>query len=291
MKIHLFMKQYVTFFFLLTVNSLFLFPATGSAQTVSEIAKAMFAKTKMITSFTYSMKKVERINGKNITQQSSVKLNIDPLKVYLRQSYPKDGIEVLYVTGTNNNHALVNPNGFPWFSINLDPYGGTMRENQHHTLFNSGYDHVISILEHLYVKYSAQIESMTKMEGTTVWDNHPCWIISLTNPYFKYYNYTAQKGETLLTIAGKFKLSEHMMLEKNPWIKSYTELLTGKTLSIPNDYSSKMIIYVDKVRMIPLVMKIYDNEGLYEQYEYTNTVINPVIPAEEFKSDFKDYHF
>lgn len=263
----------------------------SSAQTVSEIAKATFAKTKSIKTITYTMKKIESIKGKPILQESSVKLNINPLKVYLRQSVPKDGIEVLYVSGTNNNHALVNPNGFPWFSVNLDPFGGTMRENQHHTLFNSGYDHVVSILEHLYVKYTVQIESMTKVEGSIAWDNHNCWIISLNNPYFKYGSYTAQKGETLLTIAGKYKLSEHMIMEKNPSIKSYTESLTGKTILIPNDYSSKMILYIDKARMIPLVMKVYDNEGLYEQYEYTNVVLNPVIKPEEFQSNYKDYHF
>jgi outer membrane lipoprotein-sorting protein len=261
------------------------------AQTVSEIAKAMFAKTKTIKTLTYTMKKIERIHGKPFLQESKVKLHLDPLKVYLHQNIPKYGIEVLYVSGTNNNHALVNPNGFPWFSINLDPYGSTMRENQHHTLLNSGYDHVVSILEHLYVKYSAQIESMTKIEGSIVWENNNCWIVSLTNPYFKYVNYTAQKGETLLTIANKFKLSEHMMMEKNPSVRSYTESLAGKTLSIPNDYSSKMILYIDKVRMIPLLMKVYDNEGLYEHYEYLNMVINPVIKPEEFQSNYEDYHF
>jgi len=277
-------------FLLLLVSTFFLFH-TSSGQTVSELTKAMFAKTKSIKTMTYTMKKIERIKGKPVLQESTVKLNISPLKVYLRQSVPKDGIEVLYVNGTNNNHALVNPNGFPWFSVNLDPFGSTMRENQHHTLFNSGYDHVISILEHLYVKYNAQIETMTKIEGSIVWDNHNCWIISLVNPYFKYGSYTAQKGETLLTIAAKYKLSEHMIMEKNPSIKSYTESLTGKTILIPNDYSSKMILYVDKVRMIPLVMKVYDNEGLYEQYEYINVVLNPIIKAEEFQSDYKDYHF
>jgi outer membrane lipoprotein-sorting protein len=276
-------------FFLLIV--VLLCGTSSHAQTVTEIAKAVFAKTKTIKTLTYTMKKTERIKGKQILQISSAKLNLNPLKVYLKQSFPKDGIEVLYVQGTNNNNALINPNGFPWFSVNLDPFGGTMRENQHHTLFNSGYDHVISILEHLYAKYNSQIESMTKIDGSVEWDGHHCWVISLNNPYFKYGNYTAQKGETLLTIAAKFKLSEHMILEKNPSVKSYNESLAGKTILIPNDYSSKMILYIDKVRMIPLVMKVYDNEGLYEHYEYTNVVINPVIKPEEFQSDYKDYHF
>src|SRR6266704_85173 len=110
--------------FLLVFYFLFLF-TDSSAQTVSEVAKAMFAKTKSIKTITYSMKKIERIKGQPILQESKVKLNISPLKVYLRQSVPKDGIEVLYVHGTNNNHALVNPNGFPWFSVNLDPFGST----------------------------------------------------------------------------------------------------------------------------------------------------------------------
>ena len=286
--IHLFIQKNRS---LLLFVCCLLLSGNSYSQTVSEIAKAMFAKTKSIKTMTYTMRKIERKNGKPVLQVSSAKLNLDPLKVYLRQSEPKDGIEVLYVAGTNNNNALVNPNGFPWFSVNLDPYGSTMRENQHHTLFNSGYDHVISILEHLYVKYNAQIETMTKIDGSIVWENHNCWIVTLSNPYFKYGSYTAQKGETLLTIASKFKLSEHMMLEKNPSIKSYTEPLAGKTLMIPNDYSSKMILYIDKVRMIPLVMKVYDNEGLYEQYEYLSMVINPVIKPEEFKSNYKDYHF
>lgn len=275
----------IPLFFVLLVHT------NSVSQTVSEVAKAMFAKTKSIKTLSYTMKKTERIKGKSILQISSAKLNRDPLKVYIKQSYPKDGIEVLYVQGTNNNHALINPNGFPWFSVSLDPFGSTMRENQHHTLFNSGYDHVISILEHLYVKYNDQIESMTKIEGSIVWDDHNCWIVSLSNPYFKYGSYTAQKGETLLTIASKFKLSEHMMLEKNPSLKSYTESLAGKTIIIPNDYSSKMVLYIDKIRMVPLVMKVYDNEGLYELYEYTDVSINPVFKPEEFKSNYKDYHF
>lgn len=281
------MKKYL-FLFILSL----LFCSSGSSgQTVSEIAKGMFAKTKSIKTITYTMKKTERINGKPVLQISSAKINLEPLKVYLRQSFPKDGIEVLYVQGTNNNHALVNPNGFPWFSINLDPCGSTMRENQHHTLLNSGYNHVISILEHLYAKYTSQIESMTSIDGSLTWDGHNCWIVSLTNPNFQYGNYTAKKSETVLTIADQFKLSEHMIMEKNPSIKTYTESLAGKTILIPNDYSSKMILYIDKVRMIPLVMKVYDNEGLYENYEYTNVVTNPVIKPEEFQSDYKDYHF
>ncbi len=260
-------------------------------QSAYEITNSMFSQTKNIRTLTYTMKKHERIKGAMIMQQSTVKLNTSPLKVYLIQDAPKQGIEVLYVNGTNSNQALINPNGFPWISINLDPYGSTMRTNQHHTLINSGYDHVVGILEYLFQKHEAEIQSMITTDGSVAWDKHACWAITLTNPHFKYIPYTVLKGETVISIANKFRLSEHMIVEKNTNIDSYTDITAGQVILIPSDYSSKMTLYIDKVRHIPLVMKVYDDKGLYEQYEYTNVNLNPIIKAEEFTREYKEYNF
>jgi outer membrane lipoprotein-sorting protein len=38
-------------------------------------------------------------------------------------------------------------------------------------------------------------------------------------------------------------------------------------------------------------MEVYDDEGLYEKYEFNNLVIDPQFEAEEFSSDFEDYGF
>jgi outer membrane lipoprotein-sorting protein len=263
----------------------------AKSQTAFDITQTMFTQTKKIQTLQYTMKKLERIKGALIMQQSTVKLNLNPFKVYLIQDAPKQGIEVLYVSGTNNNHALINPNGFPWISINLDPYGSTMRTNQHHTLLNSGYEHVVGILEYLFQKHAAEIQRMMKTEGSVVWDKHACWAISVTNPHFKYIPYTVLTGETIISIANKFHLSEHMIVEKNPGIDSYTDVTAGQIIQIPSDYSNKMILYIDKARHIPLVMKVYDDKGLYEQYEYTKVTVNPVFKQDEFSRDYKDYHF
>jgi outer membrane lipoprotein-sorting protein len=260
-------------------------------QMAFDIAQTMFMQTKKIQTLQYTMKKLERIKGELIMQQSTVKLNLNPLKVYLIQDAPKQGIEVLYVSGSNNNHALINPNGFPWISINLDPYGSTMRTNQHHTLLNSGYEHVMGILEYLFEKHNSEIQGMIKTEGSVVWDKHACWAISLTNPHFKYIPYTVMAGETVISIANKYHLSEHMIVEKNPSIDSYTDITAGQIIQIPSDYSTKMMLYIDKVRYIPLVMKVYDDKGLYEQYEYTKVTVNPIFKQDEFSRDYKDYHF
>jgi outer membrane lipoprotein-sorting protein len=257
----------------------------------SEIVREMFKKSASIKTITYVMKKQERINGILIEQQTFCKINHNPLKVYLRQQRPKEGLEVLYVHGQNNNNALINTNGFPWVNLSLDPMGSIMRENQHHTLYESGYAHMVSILEHLTAKYGKEADGFMKNEGTIVWNNRPCWHIIFTNPHFNYYKYTLKQGETILSIAAKAKLSEHMILELNKKLKSYSDATSGQTIIIPNDYSPKLELYIDKELKMPLLMKVYDEKGLYENYDYKNVVINPIFSPSEFDKSNPEYNF
>ena len=239
----------------------------------------------------FNMAKLERINGKLIKQESLVKLETNPLKVYSRQSFPKEGLEVLYKQGFENNHALINPNGFPWINIKLDPNGSTMRKDQHHTIMDAGYNLVVAILEHLFSKYGTESISMVRNKGTITWDNKSCWEIEMNNPFFGYINYTVKEGETLVSIADRLKLSEYMILENNSAVSSYEDVSAGQVIKIPNDYSPRIVLFIEKERMIPLVMKIYDDKGLYEQYEYRNITINSSFDAQEFSATFHEYDF
>jgi outer membrane lipoprotein-sorting protein len=256
-----------------------------------QIVKDMFSKSKQIHSMKYVMKKEERIDGKMIMQQSSVKLVSHPLKVYLHQELPKKGLEVLYVQGTNSNNAIVNTNGFPWVNLNLDPMGNIMRENQHHTIFESGYPHLMSILEHLTTKYSQHVEGMVSNTGLVNWNGRSCWNISFNNPNFKVSKYTVKEGETILSLSAKAKLSEYMVLELNKDIDGYNDIKAGQVINLPNDYSPKLELIVDKNELIPLVIKVYDEKGLYEHYEYYNVVTNPVFKSNEFEKGYPEYNF
>jgi outer membrane lipoprotein-sorting protein len=254
-----------------------------------ELAKTMFEKTKAINTMAFTMGKLERINGKMVNQKSNVKLRRDPLTVYSKQTEPASGIEVLYKKG--DTKALINPNGFPWVNLNLDPYGSTMRKDQHHTIHDAGYDLVVSILEHLFEKYGAESREMTGITGTEQWNGNACYVIDIKNPYFKFEDYTIKDGENLITIAEEKKLSEFMILENNPSLKDYYDVKKGQVIKIPNDYSPHFILYLDQERLIPLVMKIYDDKGLYEQYEYTNVELNVKFEAAEFTPEFHAYGF
>ncbi|UII31133.1 DUF1571 domain-containing protein [Fulvivirga ulvae] len=234
------------------------------------------------------MKKMERIEGKMTSQTSFVKLQRNPFKVYTRQEYPNDGLEVLFKEGDHS--ALINPNGFPWLNLKLDPHGSRMRKEQHHTIHDAGYDQVVAILEHLFNKYQSQIHSLTSLESTT-WKNKNCWQVEFKNPNFKYSNYTVGRNETISSIADKYMLSSHMILEANKSIEDYYDVSEGQVITIPNDYSPKMLLVIDKQIMVPLVMKVYDDKGLYEHYEFSDIKINPVIKDSEFSEDYPEYGF
>jgi outer membrane lipoprotein-sorting protein len=285
-------EKIIRFFLLPFFTLIFSLNFTNSlGQTAFELAKGMFAQTKEITGLSYTMAKKERIDGEIIFQVSEVKLSRSPLKVYTIQKSPKKGVEVLYNKIETGNKAFVNPGGFPWFTLKLDPMGSIMRNNQHHTIFNSGYDLVVSILEFLINKYGEEAKTMVKVLPPDNWQDIPCRVIEFNSPYFKYIEYVVKKGETVLTIADKFKLSEHMILEINEDIDDYNDVSAGQIIEIPNDYSPRMIIYIDKYRYIPLVMKIYDDKGVYEIYEYYDVVVNPQFESDEFSIDYKKYGF
>ena len=56
-------------------------------------------------------------------------------------------------------------------------------------------------------------------------------------------------------------------------------------------YASKTLMYIDVQTKLPIALKIFDNGGLYESYEFRDIVINKAFDKEEFLKDFKDYKF
>ncbi|WP_422360242.1 DUF1571 domain-containing protein [Reichenbachiella sp.] len=276
--------------FLLFVN---FFASAQLADSLSgyEIAKKMFDTSSQIESLTYTITKQERIDGKLTKQVSFTKMQKSPYKVYLRQSFPNDGMEVLYVKNENNDKALINPNGFPWLNLKLNPMDGIMRNDQHHTIFQSGFDHVVSILEFLCAKYLNEIDEMVVYKGMVDQQERRGYKISFDNPYFEIIDYVIGDEETIEDVAEKYKLSAYMILECNPKIKDYEDVEAGQVIKIPNDYSPKLNLVIDAENFIPLKMEVIDGNGLYEQYEYSNVMINPTFTDQDFLSENESYGF
>ena len=257
-------------------------------QSAKDVMLKTINSTRNIKTLSYTIDKTERIDGELIKQVTFSKLNRNPLKVYLRQEYPKDGMEVLFAGG---GKALINPNGFPWFNLRLSPLGNLVRENQHHTILESGYDHVINVFEHIIIKYDTIIDSMLTIEKDTVWDNRAVWKIQFRNPSYNVHDYTMQKGETVMQVARRDMLSEYWLIEQNEVLKSFNDERPGTVIKRPSDYAPSMELYIDKSRFIPLIMKVYDHKGLFENYTYTDVAVDPGFEEEEFEKGYHAYGF
>ena len=103
--------------------------------------------------------------------------------------------------------------------------------------------------------------------------------------------YRAQEGETLYKIARKKLINVGKLREYNPGIDSNEELKKDQIIVINSLYAKKAIIFIDSENYFPIYQMIYDEEGLYEKYSFSNLNINCVFKDEEFTKAYEDYDF
>lgn len=257
--------------------------------TSKQIMEKMFAAIQNLQTARYTLTISERIKGVNHNAISEVKLNANPRKLYIKN--PVNGTEILWVQGENKGNAWVYPNGFPYATLNLSPTGDIMRKNQHHTLQDLGFIYIAKIVKNSIFKTSEPFEKVFIYIGEINWEGVDCYKVFANFSDFKYVNYKVEKGETISSVSAEFNCGEYRILEKNTWINDYNQNIEGKTISIPNNYSAKTLVYVNKKNLLPVFLKVYDDQGFYEGYEYRDLRANVPIADEEFRKDYKDYKF
>lgn len=259
------------------------------AQSASGLITLMIEHCAQLKGLTAEITKEERIDGEIVKQITAVKLIRDPFKVYLNQRYPKEGVEILCLS--KQSKALINPNYFPWFNLTLDPYGSLMRRNQHHTVYDSGFDLLAGILSKELERIGRDTASHIFYRGVENRNNRPSHLVEMINPNYEIASYIVRSGEDLLSIAQRLNLNAHTILELNDDVDFYDDVSTGQKIMIPTSYARKMKLYIDVEYLLPLVISVYDDDGLYEQYSYKKFVLNPEFKAGEFTSDYEEYGF
>lgn len=271
--------------FILFNNSL---DAQRAELTAKEIVTKMLKSINDAERFKYNLKITERGKKGMNHYESAVKLNRHPRKIYL---YIK-GIELIWVQGWNNNKAYVKPNSFPYFNLSLDPLGSLMRQDQHHNLNDMGFDYFGSIVAFMVKRVGNNFDDYFKLEAKEYYNNRSCYKININNKDFGYETYTVGDLENLTSIARKLHISEYMILELNPKLNDFFDILKkGQTLKVPNAYAKDVTLYVDQLYFLPVGVKVSDDKGLYEQYDYHFLQVNPKIEDAEFTKTFKGYRF
>jgi hypothetical protein len=234
----------------------------------------------------YKLHAVERVGNRVLTADSEIKLNVSPRKLYFKNH---KGIEVLYVEGQHEGNALVFPNSFPFVTLQLNPLKSIMRSNQHHSIFDLGFEQIGKVIKNTSDRHLAQHDKVFFLLDDVVHHGRVCYKIYSDIQDFRYIQYTVRKGETVRSIADKFAIGEFRIHLKNPNLHLTDPIKEGKVLTIPNYYADKTILYVDKELMLPVYIKVFDDEGLYEYYDFSELVINQAFQPLEFSRKYPGY--
>jgi len=246
---------------------------TPNAVTSRSIINNMLASIDKIPTFQFTLKSWERVDGKDKYSEVDAKLNVKPFKLYLNsKAEPNDGVQILYNEAEYGTKALVNPGS--WLpNVKLDPYGSKMRKGQHHTIMNSGFTFLASIIRAAITKAdkeaAGEFEKHFVYEGDVVWNGRKCYKLVIDDPTFKYENHTVKAGETVESIAKSKKICGFLILEK--------------VIKIPSTYAKKTILYIDQQYNLPIVQIMHDEVGQFERYEFHNLVPNAKFSDGTFK--------
>lgn len=256
---HLKFNFFLTFIFV----SGFLFASNPNESEIN-LLKKMFSKIDKMKSIEYYGTVNNRIEGNLQKTLGTFKINKQPFKFYYKQESPKKGQEVIYIEGKNNNKALVNTNSFPWMSVSLLPNSKLMRQNNHHSIFNAGFWYFNNVLKEMVFSDKCTVTA----KGSVVYNGKDCIELELKHKNFELKHYTIKNGESIVSIAKERNINDFMIVELNKEIKNVNDFKVGQKIIIPNGYADKLTLLIDKETMLPVNVKVYDLEGLYEELSF-----------------------
>jgi len=275
---------------LLVLPSLSFQSAQPRVMDAHKLLNGLFESIGKIQQLYYKLKYQERVfeTGKYRKDSSTAKYQKTPRRIYMKMS---NGAELLWGPDMNDGDVLIHPNAFPYFNLNLNPNGYWMRKNQHHSVDVAGFDYFEGLVKAAMAKADKDFDSHFFYLGELTYNGFKCYKLVIIDPNFKFVPYTVLKDETIITIARKLYLNEYMILKHNPKVSSYTDVKEGQSILVPTNYGMEVTMYIDENTMLPVLMRVDDEKGLFEQYEYKELKLNPDIKSEEFSKGYKGYHF
>ncbi|MBI2722315.1 MAG: DUF1571 domain-containing protein [Bacteroidetes bacterium] len=231
---------------------------------------------------------LERVETTFKTSNSEIKLQTHPRRLYFKNATQK--IEVLYNWGVLNNKALVKINSFPYVTLQLDPTGNLMRKNQHYTIHELGFEFVGESIARAISKDKDGLTNF-KYHGKVLKNGYNCHLIEYENKNYAYVDYTVGEKETAGSIASKLVVNEYLLRYKNELLNDYGYLKKGMILKVPTLFCKKATLFVDDKMLVPVVVSLSDDIGIFENYEFSKIEIDKPIKGEEFSRNYKDYNF
>ena len=264
----------------------------GTIENKKIILSKMMSACEQLGSASFILNTTERVkNGAIEKGEIFVKLQHEPLRMYLHMYAPRKGVEILYRKGEWNNDLYISPHSFPYINLKLNPNNMLVRASSHHTVCDIGFDYLMTMIGHYKSAMGEKLYDYLVIGDTVSFDLHRCVKLEFDYPDFCYKVQTAKAGENLVDIACRNYVNEYMIVCANKDVDDINDVKAGQQLRIPSMFGRKIIFYVDLKTMLPLMQEIYDENGFFERYEYKSFVLNPAFDPAEFTADYKDYGF
>lgn len=281
------MKLHLTAFLLC-----FCFLTSITAQNSVDIIDKMYAAIKKMNKSSFELHSKERFGDKYVYKKMKFHIQESPRKVYMKDL--DKGVELLYVAGWNNNKGYINPNGFPWVNVSLSIYDSKVVAENHHTVDDAGFGFVNILLDGFESTGKAAGKARSSLyvyKGEVTYEGKACYKLYLYPPTeFKYVSYTTDRDQTLMQLSRRIVASDFLIKEKNKLSYGRT-IKKGTRLTVPSNYAKKVIVYIDKKNYMPIVQMLYDEQGLFEKFEYKKVATYPKFQSNEFTTDCSTYGF
>jgi len=278
---------------LLCLTFPFFFFLTGQSQDPKgkEYLLKMMDAIEKVNTASYTLHMHERVADKFRDSEFKVKINVKPYKLYAMSIYPHNGAEALLVTGENNHKILINPNRFPYINISLLPQSSILRKNHHYTMSDVGFSYIEKILKGYLKRDGDAFYKVLRFTENIDFNNRSYYMLEMDYPTYDIINYTVKEGETISTIAGHLLVNDYKILSLNPQVDGYDGVKAGDVIKVPNAFSRKIVLYLDKSNLLPMVQNVYDEKGLFGRYEIHEFILNPAFSQDEFTAGFNGYGF
>ena len=265
-----------------------LFSANG--QSPESIIEEMYERVMDASGHSFTLVMNERIGDDMEQSTMECKVHYSSEKIYTKMTDGENkGAEILYNPDVYGNKALIKKG----IKIKLDPKSSMMRKGMHNLLTDAGFQTpAILLYESMAMaKNQGILKEAFKLSGSVNFDGRSCYKIEINDPNFKIVNYTVPKAQSLSKLAKTLHLSEYMLAEINGW-RVGKSLSAGDVIKVTSAYGKTSIFYIDKSTYLPIYQRITDHKGnLFEEYKFTNIIVDPSFSSSDFSEDNPKYSF
>ncbi|NQV51943.1 MAG: hypothetical protein HQ500_02105 [Flavobacteriales bacterium] len=251
---------------------------TVSCDEIFEYSYAQWEKMKNVQ---YRSAKVERQDGEMVTASFDFTIQPSPFKAAGRMH--DKGHYILYDTEQSSEEAWYISNGFPFTNLSLDINGKIFRGLNHYTISDAGCNFIFSIIRDQYELMGEKFYCRR-----VVREGNEEFVIEASADDWGFRDYVGEEGETVLDIARKLNISAYLIIERNEGVSQYHDDCGGMKLKLPIYYGKHIKLHVDAEHGLPMLIQVYDEKGLLEQYEYFDYHLNVVLPEDYFTVDHLD---